>query len=358
MTKLLGKTALLAMIVFFAACGEKKNDAAQAQPADAPTTPSAQTSNTTLTGKIVGLGPNAQIYLDLVSNSGTEIGNKATVATDGSFSFALALKHAGVYRLRTGQRFMPLVLHPGDALDVQADMGKFEAYQINGSEASVALKPFVVDKFRLDQVTNFVNTSKDALASWYVVRLFSIDYGDHLGNYQKVREQLLVQYPDGPYTSQFATRVAEDAAKVQQQPGIRLGVTPPEIALPDPNGKVISLSSLKGKVVLIDFWASWCGPCRKSNPELVEIYKKYKDRGFTVYSVSLDRAKDAWVKAIKDDKLSWPTHVSELKQWEGRVNTLYGVEGIPATFLLDRSGKVAGKNLHGAALRTEIEALL
>jgi thiol-disulfide isomerase/thioredoxin len=346
-------------LILWASCGEKpKGEGAAGQNTENGTAAPAVAANTAVGGSVKGMAANAVVYLDRITNSGTEMGEKTSVGADGRFSMKFELKHASVYRLRLGQRFMPLVLHPGDSLDVQADLSRFEEYAVGSSEASMSLKPFVVGKFQLDDISTFVDKSTDALASWYAVRLMSIDYGDHAKNYAKVREQLLAQYPDGPYAAPFSTMVSEGQANMQQQKGVRLGIAAPEIALPNPDGKVLALSSLKGKVVLIDFWASWCGPCRRSNPELVEIYKKYKDRGFTVYSVSLDAAKDAWVKAIKDDNLSWPTHVSELKKWAGRVNALYGVEGIPATFLLDKSGKVAGKNLHGKELADKIESLL
>jgi thiol-disulfide isomerase/thioredoxin len=128
--------------------------------------------------------------------------------------------------------------------------------------------------------------------------------------------------------------------------------------LNDTNGKAIALSSLQGKVVLVDFWASWCMPCRQENPNVVRMYEKYKDKGFTVYSVSLDESKDAWVKAIKDDNLSWPNHVSDLKGWQSSAAALYGVSSIPATFLLDKEGNIIAQNLRGAELEQKLQEIL
>ncbi|TDG37178.1 AhpC/TSA family protein [Pedobacter changchengzhani] len=127
----------------------------------------------------------------------------------------------------------------------------------------------------------------------------------------------------------------------------------------DVNDKPVSLSDYKGKYVLLDFWASWCGPCRQENPNVVAAYNKYKDKGFTVLGVSLDRPgkKDAWLKAIADDKLAW-THVSDLKFWNNEVAKMYGIRSIPANFLIDPSGKIIAKGLREEALQNKLEELL
>jgi peroxiredoxin len=133
-----------------------------------------------------------------------------------------------------------------------------------------------------------------------------------------------------------------------------MGEPAPEIAIADTTGKTLFLSSLKGKIVLIDFWASWCRPCRMENPNVVKAYDKYKEAGFTVFSISLDDNKANWVRAIKADNLKWTSHVSELKGWQSAAAKLYGVNGIPATFLIDREGRIIGKNLRGEALEAKL----
>jgi len=137
---------------------------------------------------------------------------------------------------------------------------------------------------------------------------------------------------------------------------LAIGRTAPEIALPDPLGTVINLSSLKGNYVLIDFWAAWCKPCRMENPNVVRLYKKYHTKGFEIYGVSLDRTKEAWVGAIEKDGLVWK-HVSDLKFWQSEVTGLYNIKGIPLTYLLDPEGKIIGKNLRGKLLEDKLEEI-
>ncbi|MDW8289051.1 MAG: TlpA disulfide reductase family protein, partial [Flammeovirgaceae bacterium] len=115
--------------------------------------------------------------------------------------------------------------------------------------------------------------------------------------------------------------------------------------------------SLRGKVVLIDFWASWCGPCRRENPNVVKLYEKYKHKGFEIYGVSLDRDRKAWIEAIKEDGLPW-IHVSDLKFWQSEAAKLYNISAIPTTVLLDKEGKIIAKNLRGKALEEAIEKVL
>ncbi len=145
----------------------------------------------------------------------------------------------------------------------------------------------------------------------------------------------------------------------QQLAGLRtfaIGAVAPDFSGPDPSGTSISLSSLRGKVVLIDFWASWCGPCRRENPNVVRLYNTYKDKGFEILGVSLDKTKSRWEQAIEADQLTW-LHISDLKGWQSKYARQYGVSSIPQTVLLDAEGKILARNLRGEALAMKLKEL-
>lgn len=151
-------------------------------------------------------------------------------------------------------------------------------------------------------------------------------------------------------------------ARSQVKEGVAIGDKAPEITQTSPSGTEMSLSELKGKLVLIDFWASWCGPCRRENPHVVKAYNEYKDKqfvngeGFAIFGVSLDNNAERWKEAIERDKLTWPHHVSDLMGWKSAAAALYKVNSVPANFLIDKDGVIIARNLRGSVLENTLKS--
>ena len=185
-----------------------------------------------------------------------------------------------------------------------------------------------------------------------LIYLNDIDMKKNMDFYGKYLPALLKKYPKNIFVKSVYNQYQSEKNKVYLGPGVQA----PEIDLPTPEGSNFKLSSLKGKVVLIDFWASWCGPCRRENPHVVEVYKKYHDKGFDVLGVSLDKDKENWVKAIKSDGLVWH-QVSDLKYWQSAAGRKYGVGSIPHTVLVDREGKIIQIGLRGATLDAKLKEI-
>jgi thiol-disulfide isomerase/thioredoxin len=200
------------------------------------------------------------------------------------------------------------------------------------------------------QMMALMNQNLDNLAILLFLNLYPKE--QFMDLHQKATNALASKYPDN--------RAVKERKAWMNSPAIAtaVGAIAPDIKETKPDGTTMKLSDLRGKVVLLDFWASWCGPCRRANPSVVALYKKYKDQGFDVFSVSLDRDKNSWIAAIEKDGLIWQNHVSDLQYWSSAAAKLYGVSAIPRTFLIDKEGRIAAVNVHGMELEQKIIDLL
>lgn len=203
----------------------------------------------------------------------------------------------------------------------------------------------IIQALQDQEVEKIVTQNKDCVMSAFLVTYFDRKYADYHTAYKAVRDALVKTYPADPFVQHVDAMIKQN---------IIIGSEAPDIVMKDPEGKERKLSSLRGNVVLLDFWASWCGPCRGENPNVVKLYHKYNQKGFEVFSVSLDRTHDAWVNAIKADGLVWPNHVSDLKGWTSSGGATYGVMSVPTTILIDREGKIIAKNLRGEELARKL----
>lgn len=268
----------------------------------------------------------------------------------------------------TGRKgaMLHFMMEPGDK--VQADIVYFETednqgqYKITSCKGSKNMEVYrqfndiimsatnpTMQALVPGQVEQLVKDNSNVLVSAFLVTYFEHQFEQYATLYMAVRDGLIKKYPTNQFVAHIDTRLK----------GLLLpGMDAPDIAMKDKDGVTRKLSDLRGNVVLVDFWASWCGPCRRENPNVVNIYKKYHSQGLEIYSVSLDKQRDAWLKAINDDGLLWPNHVSDLNGWTSSGGKTYGIMSIPATVLIDREGKIIARNLRGAELENAIAKAL
>ncbi len=285
--------------------------------------------------------------------------------SENEFVFKDTISETNFYAVTfTDELFTILILEPGDKITLTVDFDDVKSPKISGSQQSQMIYSTSQEMSQFDKkvdeytekvneerkiyIRNFLKNNPSSLTCFFYIDKLDID--EDLEIYKMISNNLSKKYPEHPLVKELVEKV-KDATKID------IGMVAPDIELPTPDGTKIKLSSLRGKVVLIDFWASWCSPCRKESPVMVKIYEKFKSKGFEIYGVSLDSEKENWVRAIAKDGLKW-IHVSDLQYWNCAAAVQYGVKGIPFTVLIDKEGKVIAKSLRGEKLEKKIQEIL
>jgi len=374
----------LSVTALLAACGGNKSD-----------------SNFELNGTFTNATAGDVVYLEELAPGAKVTIDSATIDEKGGFAFTHAKTNAGFYRVKaTEQNFAMLVLGNEQKVTLNADYKNIgNTYKTEGSEDTKIFLEFntlgreiqqrtdsmqqafqalvgtlKMDTARMDSLNKvfgeiynkiidsyqekfsaLVEKNKASLA--VLAGIQQLDPKKYLNLYKEVDAALTAKYPNSKYLANLKKDIAAFDAQTQKTSKFAEGSILPDFTLTTPEGKPLSISSFKGKVVLVDFWASWCGPCRKENPNVVAIYKKLHAKGFDVYGVSLDDNKEKWLNAIKTDGLIW-NHASDLKGWDNQVAKQFGIDAIPFTILLDKEGKIIGKGLRGAELESAVVSAL
>ncbi|MEO6760395.1 MAG: TlpA disulfide reductase family protein [Saprospiraceae bacterium] len=316
-------------------------------------------SGYTLKGTIANAA-NLQVLLEQAHFDRSTVAlGRSTCDANGAFSITQPEPlPEGLYRLSIGAKRMYFMLDGTEkTVDIQADLNTIDKMevQVKGSPTLTCYADIIQNLIKVP-----LKTPEDAKAAakkgctplmqaFLVSQLLGQNAGPYIEDFKAASQSLATAMPGSKYATDYAGMVSNMTSKATQQNAdetIQIGMDAPEISLPGPDGKTHSLSKLKGKVVLLDFWASWCGPCRRANPHVVDTYKKYHDKGFEVFSVSLDRqdGKQAWIDAIQKDGLQWDNHVSDLQFWNSAPAATYGVRSIPKTFLIGKDGKIVAVN--------------
>ena len=308
------------------------------------------------------------------------------LADGNQFKFEREATQPRLLSIAIGNNKYPVILSPGEPLSFTADMHRPEEYSVEGSPLTAALKEFAphkrrkefvqdslqaaftkvtsgksaeeIERLRFDYLTafksklaayttqavQFADKHKDNLAGFYAISTLDPEVAE--SEIIRYAEEIAGQFADNRYVSQF-----KEAAKKLKR--LAVGQPAPEIESFTPTNQPVKLSDFRGKYTLVDFWASWCAPCRQENPNILKQYHAFKEKGFTVLGVSLYNNPGSWMRAIKDDQLEW-TQVSDLQAWSSPLIFSYRIKAIPTSYLVDPSGNILAKNLRGK----ELEAFL
>lgn len=333
-------------------------------------------------GKFEHATPKSVVYLFGISRS-SEVALDSTVLSDkGEFKFVKSTPDVDFFRVKIDNSEYMIIAKNGDKIKLEADLAdKTLAYKLSGAAEADKLEELNKNKneyiakiaalqTQFEQNVASQPGNRDAIANQmrpalikenqglvdYILK-FAMDNTSSLAGFYAINslnptdyETELIAYAD-KIKNNFNKNeaVTEFLVRMTKLKSVQVGQTAPDFTMPTIDGKSIKLASLRGKYVMIDFWASWCAPCRRENPNVVKAYQKYKNRNFTILSISIDKDPVAWKQAVVADGLTW-THVSELKDFESPTARLYQVEAIPSSFIIDPAGKIIAKNLAGADL--------
>ena len=316
----------------------------------------------------------------------------ASTALDkkGNFQFNISLPNPDYYYLRVGTENIHLILKNNSDIKVYGDGSKLKEFcNFVGSDESKAMNDFshISEKWNVksdsaltaikadpsrEQVVNDYMTQEfqkfnselqgfigaNANSPVLILALANMNAEQDMKSYENVLNQLYSVFPESPTVQTFYSNFNLIKKKIDDANFLAPGKIAPDFSeLKTDQKKSMKLSDLRGQIVLIDFWASWCGPCRRENPNVVQSYEKYKNDGFTIVSVSLDTDAQKWINAIEQDHLSWPNHISDLGGWNSKVAQIYKVSSVPFTVLIDREGRIIKTNLRGPALEEELKRI-
>ena len=363
---------------------------------DNPDTPLVE--NFRISGTIEGAS-NQTLHLEAMSQQGTIAVSECKTDGNGEFDMIGNVPDMGVFQLRLGEgqdKIITLPLSPKDVAKLTTNLKKYQSNPVfEGTEWASGLSEYMnlfskfvaqqqslaalqgkvsedelmkkyislrkpIDSFCRNEINKDLDNPINFLLTSFLTPNMGFQDWDlaNLETLKKMSSAYLKRFKDSPIANNMAQQILQIENSYNQYKRVNSGSQlAPEISLNNPDGKEIKLSSLRGQYVLIDFWASWCAPCRKELPNVVKLYNQYKSKGFTVYSVSLDKDISAWKKAIQDDNLSWPNHVSDLLGWESELPTLYGFQGIPHIVLIDKEGKIIESGLRGESLEQKLKEL-
>lgn len=310
------------------------------------------------------------------------------LSDNNRFQFERSASQPRLLTLKVGSRKYPLIVEPGKKIEFYTDMMSSDRnYSVGGSELSEKLKnffpyqlrkqhvedslqnAFVEETFELsgNEVENkraeFLGVLREHLSSYNQRAVEFADKNNDLAGFYvmstldpEMAEEELIAYADKIEGKFENNRFVNDFLKeIEKLKRLAVGQPAPDFKAHTPDNKMVGISDYKGTITLVDFWASWCGPCRKENPNIVAQYNKYKDKGFDVLGISLDDNPGSWLKAIDDDKLEW-TQISDLKAWSSDLIDLYAITAIPTSFILDENGLIIAKNLRGNDLGDFLKA--